>query len=205
MKIISEIYRKNGSRFAKVQCGNCNSISDRVIKGSKNNYKPRSNFCTKCKGKNTVEERKCLVCENIFKPRNYQIKQNQGKFCSQKCSLMNLHSLERSQEWKDNISKSNKGHKNAPSGIKHPFYKGGLIDRNGGYRFVLVKNQEYKAEHRLVMEEFLGRELSSDEIVHHKNHDKKDNRIENLEIMTRSEHMIEHMPEIIEARICKIR
>lgn len=47
-------------------------------------------------------------------------------------------------------------------------------------------------EHRLVMEEHLGRPLAADEHVHHRNENGLDNRLENLEVLSQSEHMRLH-------------
>jgi hypothetical protein len=50
----------------------------------------------------------------------------------------------------------------------------------------------YVLEHRIIMENHLGRYLSGDELVHHDNEIKNDNRIENLILTTRSEHSKHH-------------
>ena len=47
-------------------------------------------------------------------------------------------------------------------------------------------------EHRFIMEQAVGRRLGRNEYVHHINGDKRDNRLENLKIVTPKEHAIEH-------------
>ena len=50
----------------------------------------------------------------------------------------------------------------------------------------------YMKEHRLVMEKHLGRYLRADEMIHHINQNRSDNRIENLKIISIGEHSILH-------------
>ncbi len=58
----------------------------------------------------------------------------------------------------------------------------------------------YIMEHVLVMECLVGRPLKDDEVVHHKNHKRDDNRKENLQLMTKSEHTTFHLKERYENR-----
>jgi hypothetical protein len=55
--------------------------------------------------------------------------------------------------------------------------------------YVMVKvGRTWKRQHRHLMELHLGRSLGLREHVHHKNGDRADNRLENLEVMTQQEH-----------------
>ena len=63
-----------------------------------------------------------------------------------------------------------------------------------GYTYVAKSiNGKRIDEHRMLMEAYLGRKLSRYEVVHHINGVKNDNRIDNLLMMSLSEHSRMHM------------
>lgn len=89
-------------------------------------------------------------------------------------------------------------------GVKHPrfcgsnspFYKTGSTIDKDGYRLVHVpehpfsNSNNYVREHRLVMENKLGRYLTPLEVVHHIDGDKLNNSPDNLELFSKnSEHL----------------
>jgi hypothetical protein len=59
---------------------------------------------------------------------------------------------------------------------------GGRRKHSRGYWLVRLDDASWALEHRHVMEQFLGRQLLPTETVHHRNTNRDDNRIENLEL-----------------------
>lgn len=84
-----------------------------------------------------------------------------------------------SLETKKKMSESHKGNKNG-------HWRGGKVETGRGYLSIFSPEHpnkdrnQYVPEHRLLMEQKLGRYLNKKEIVHHINGNKKDNKIENL-------------------------
>jgi len=97
------------------------------------------------------------------------------KFCSQKCKTRALK--------KEIVS----------YGFK---YMGGPKKESNPYVTKMIDGIRYKF-HRKVMEDHIGRKLNRNEHVHHINGDKKDNRIDNLQIVSPSQHAKLHHPPII--------
>lgn len=88
------------------------------------------------------------------------------------------------------------GNKNPMYGKRAATYKGGKICY--GYKMVYEPNHPlsqkngYIYEHRLVVMNQLCRLLEKWEVVHHINHNKLDNRLENLIVIARSKHSSNH-------------
>ncbi len=144
---------------------------DKVFEVTPSKFKRgQCKFCSQsCSAKFRINKIEC-ICENcgeIFEVRPYIINKNGGgRFCSNQCRFK------------------------VQSGINHPAYTGGSIDPRG-YRQISIGGKRI-GEHRLVMEQYLGRELTEDEVVHHINEIRDDNDINNLQLMTRGEHCSHH-------------
>ena len=90
-------------------------------------------------------------------------------------------------------------HGNHASGERNARWNGGRMLTSHGYIAVKVPEGHhlrqahgYAYEHDLVAEDELGRRLAPGEVVHHRNGKRCDNRPENLEVTTRSDHAREH-------------
>lgn len=114
--------------------------------------------------------RKTITCKNCGK----EFETTRATFCSAKCS----------SEFRK---------------------KSGTMKKNGfwyenGYKVLYLDGDKSIKEHIKVIQDFIGRKLKKSEVVHHINEDKLDNRIDNLQLMTRGEHSKLHRAKEREKR-----
>ncbi len=106
-----------------------------------------------------------------------------------------------SKEHRKKLSEAIKGKpKESQKGNKNSNWKGGRKTQRGGYIMIYMPGHPYRSkkkyvyEHRLIMEEKLGRYLIDKEIVHHINGKRDDNRLENLFLFqSNGEHLRSHL------------
>ena len=133
----------------------------------------------------------CNFCKKTFMILGYRFNQGLGGFCSHSCRAKKL----------SNFQKGNLLGKNNPA------WKGGRTINNFGYVLIHKSNHpsrssdDYVLEHHIIMEQKLGRYLKDDEIVHHINGNKSDNRIENLILTTPKEHHKKYHLETIKKNL----
>ena len=98
-------------------------------------------------------------------------------------------------------------------GNKHFRWKGGRRKLPNGYiwlrmypndpYYTMARKSGYALEHRIIMARYLGRCLSTQEQVHHKNGIRDDNRIENLELSDIRTHRELHAKLEIEIKLIR--
>jgi len=114
--------------------------------------------------KRTGKNYNCILCKKEFYVQKWRIERGDVKYCSRSC--LAKHKL--------------------PAFTKiHGFKKSGKPPHK--YKHIIINGKKIR-EHRHIMQEHLGRKLESWEHVHHINDDSSDNRIENLIVLSNSEH-----------------
>ncbi len=80
------------------------------------------------------------------------------------------------------------------------------LDKRTGYWMIFLEDGSRTTLHRRIFSEHVGHDLQKSDVVHHRNGNKTDNQIENLELKARSSHASDHGKksdaELYEVREC---
>lgn len=116
----------------------------------------------------------CEECGKGFEKQKLRASKRKRNFCSRACSQKNS--------------------------IKNPPYKANGFWYENGYRVLSVPGQKNGIkEHIAIMEKHIGRKLKPNECIHHVNEIKDDNRLENLRLMDKQEHIKLHRAQDLAA------
>lgn len=86
-------------------------------------------------------------------------------------------------------------------GEKHPRWNGGKSTHSGGYLTVRISQGVYRLAHRIIYEKHIGRKLKKCEVVHHIDGNKKNNNVDNLQIMSNGQHHSHHAKLLYENKL----
>lgn len=73
----------------------------------------------------------------------------------------------------------------------------------GRYKHIAVEGRS-RSEHRVVMERKLGRPLAPGEVVHHVDHNPRNNHPDNLVVMTHAQHAAHHNDRHARTKVCEV-